>query len=219
MTVLFVSNKPYEKVAALKLFKPYCDHHSDLIIHTSIVDGKEFLIKSIISEQEQKHIDFIITDWKFTSQNAKELLIWIRNSEETYSSRNFQFKSIPLLLIEDAENQSSTIEEGFDGVVQGFPSDHWRLKSEINSVIKKWRYSLANDLDLMGLDPKTQKVYPGQRESFISYHRLKVLSRSFVDNRSKRLNYIWTNNDLKRLNNSNDLFASMINKTIRNPKA
>ncbi len=215
MKVLYISNRPFiSESEALTWFQSYIEH-SDLHLYTDLKNAKRFLTEQII--EPQKHIDLIITDWNFHSENAKTLLSWLRESQETYSDSNFLFRSIPILLIEDTAKQSSFISEGFDGVIKDFPTSHLRLRLEIKNAIRTWRYSLADDLDLIGLDPKTQKIYPNHRSSFISYYKLKVLSRKFVDNKSKRLNYIWTNSEIKPLNDSNEAFSDKMNRTIRNP--
>lgn len=215
MKVLYISNRQFiNKNEALTWFQNYCEH-SDLFLYTDLNSAKQFLTEQVI--EQQKHLDFIITDWSFNFQNAKSLLSWLRESNETYSANNFLFRSIPVLLIEDTSNQSSSISEGFDGVVKDFPTDHFRLRLEVKNAIRTWRYSLADDLDLIGLDPQTQKIYPNHRSNFISYYKLKVLSRQFVDSKSKRLNYIWTNSEIKPLNDSNEAFLDKMNRTIRNP--
>lgn len=215
MKVLYISNRQFiNKHEALTWFQNYCEH-SDLFLYTDLNSAKQFLTEQVIAQQ--KHLDFIITDWNFNFQNAKSLLSWLRESNETYSANNFLFCSLPVLLIEDTTNQSSSISEGFDGVVKDFPTDYFRLRLEVKNAIRTWRYSLADDLDLIGLDPQTQKIYPNHRSNFISYYKLKVLSRQFVDSKSKRLNYIWTNSEIKPLNDSNEAFLDKMNRTIRNP--
>jgi hypothetical protein len=216
MQVLYISNNPdITKDEAMAWFQFYCDE-PDLHIHMSLYEAKEFLTENIIGNP-QKHLDFIISDWRFEFENPTSLLTWIRESNYTFSSENFQFRSLPFLLIEDTISQSSSISQGFDGVVAEFPSNHTKLRFAVKDVIKTWRYSLANDLDLIGLDPRTQKIYKKHREAFISYYRLKVLSRHFVDTRSKRLDYIWTLWDIKPINDSNYAFFDKMKKTIENP--
>lgn len=216
MNVLYISNDPFlSKTEALSRFQLYCEQPCDLIFYKDLFQAKQCLTNRIIGKQ--KHIDFIITDWWFDYQNSKTLLSWLRESNETYSANNFQFRSIPVLLIEDTGNQSSYISEGFDGVIGDFPSNHLRLKLTIKDAIRTWRYALADDLDLIGLDPKTQKIYPKHRSSFMSYYKLKVLSRKFVNNKSKRLNYIWTNSKIQPLNDSNDAFQEKMIKTLLHP--
>lgn len=218
MTALFITNNNLTTLTeSLNWFKSFCSEPKDLIIFYEISKAKAFIESSLINENEQKHIDFIVSDWSFGNTNIRVLLEWVRNSEKQFSSNNFQLKSIPFLLINDSKN--TFISEGFDGVIDGFPNEIWRFESKIKSAIKQWRYNIAVDLDLIGLDPKTQKEYRNYRKDFISYHRLKVLTRSFVDKKSKKLNYIWTSQSVGELNNANDKFYAMIQKTLNNPKA
>lgn len=215
MKILYISNdRLVNETDALLWFKLYCEP-SDLILKYDLTDAKEFLGEYII--KQQKHIDLIITDWNFQHSNAKVLLNWLRNSSDNYSANNFMFRSIPVLLIEDKNTQSSSISDGFDDVVKDFPTNHEKLRLAIKNVVKSWRYSLANDLDLIGLDPQTQKIYSEHRKSFISYYKLKVLSQKFVDDKSKPLNYIWANNTILSLNESNQMFSDKMDRTIINP--
>lgn len=153
----------------------------------------------------------------FQDSNSKTLLNWIRQSDGIYSANNFLFRSIPIILIEDQNNQSASISEEFDTVIQDFPSNSLQIKYSIKNAIKTWRYSLAADLDLIGLDPKTQKIYTNHRSTFISYYKLKILTRNFVDNKSKLLNYIWTNESSKLLYDSSSKFLDKMNSTLKNP--
>jgi hypothetical protein len=209
MKVLYISkDKQANKSEALSWFKLYCEHETDLIIKTTFESAKQFLADDIIDEH--KHIDFIITDWQIKGDNAKSLLNWIRESEHNYSNDSFQFRSLPVLLIEDEKNQSSAISEGFNETVVDFPTNKYQLRNSIKNAVKNWRYSLANDLDLIGLDPKTQKSYDGHRAKFISYYKLTVLSRGFVDSKTNRLNYIWTNSNITMLSDANQAFEDKI---------
>jgi hypothetical protein len=194
------------KTEALKWLQNYCEPQ-DLWFYRDLGASKQFLINQVI--ESNKH--------RFDQDNAKTLLNWLRESNATYSGNNFLFRSLPVLLIEDTTNQSSSIEDGFDGVIKDFPNDHFRLRLEIKNAIRSWRSALANDLDLIGLDPRTQKIYPKHRTSFISYYKLKILSRHFVDHKSKRLNYIWTTTEIKSLNDSNEAFHKKMEQTIQKP--
>lgn len=213
MKVLYISNRiAVNKSEALSWLKLYCDNDSDLQLATDFEHAKDFLTNTIIDQQ--KHLDLVITDWEIKSKNANPLTSWIRQTENIYSGRNFQIKSLPVLLIEDTSTQSSSISDGFDGVLSGFPSNEFSLKQVCKSAIKKWRFNLADDLELIGLDPKTQRIYLGHSAKFIAYHRLQVITRNFVDRKhTKTLNYIWTNSDLDNLHRSNQMFEDKMNWT------
>lgn len=216
MKVLYISNRPFiNKQEAFKWFQFYCEKQDDLYLYNTLDSAIVFLTNMVI--EKKKHLDFIITDWNFNFQKANTFLRWLKDSNETYSADNFLFRSIPILLIEDTTYQSFFISDGFDGVVESFPDNNRKLRYAVKNAIRTWRYSLATDLDLIGLDPQTQKNYPSHRSNFYSYYKLKVLSRQFVDNKSKRLNYIWTNVEINPLNDSNDAYQNKMIRTLRNP--
>ncbi len=97
MKILYISNRAsINKSEALTWFQPYCEE-PNLRLETDLNSAKEFLTEQIL--KCQKHLDFIITDWDFHHQNAKEFLNWKRESNATYSANNFQFTSLPVLLI------------------------------------------------------------------------------------------------------------------------
>ncbi len=215
MTILFISNNTkFTRDEALKTFEPYTENN-DFHHYYSLSKAKDFLLKNLITKN--KHLDFIVADWNFAGRNSKELLNWLRNSTSIYSSSNFQIKSLPFLLIEDKQNQSATISDGFDGVIENFPNNTRDLKFKIGYCIKDWRTNIADDLELIGLDPKTQLSYSGHRKSFISYYKLKVLSREFVDEKSKLSNYIWTNPNTNHLEESNYAFEKKMKLNRNRP--
>jgi hypothetical protein len=215
MNILYISNRfQINKSESMAWFSPFCEPQ-DLYIKDDFELAIDFLQNEII--KPQKHLDFIITDWVIGKTNAKNVLNWIKNSTFNYSSNNFKLRSLPVLLIEDAEMQSDLINEGFDSIVQDFPTDHLKLKESIQSSIKSWRYQLANDLQVVGLNPQTLKLYPNDRKAFISYYKLKILSREFVESKSKKLNYVWGNNNIYSLNNINQQFFDHIKKAKYNP--
>ncbi|WP_417369247.1 Shedu anti-phage system protein SduA domain-containing protein [Flavobacterium beibuense] len=215
MKVIYITNKIIGKQEALSWFQFYCDKPEDILIFDSIYMAKQSIQNIIIANQ--KHIDFIVTDWQFAEETSRSFLLWLRELEEIYSDENFIIRSLPVLLIEDVNKQSKYISEGFDEVIVDFPANKLKLRAAVKNAIKKWRYSLAHDLELIGLDPKTQKIYYNDRKAFISYHRLKVVSRKFVDTKVKKLNYIWNINDLQSLTDSNGLFLDKMNRTMKNP--
>lgn len=188
-------------------FQEYCEPE-DLILETNLFRAKEYITNTIIDKQ--KHLDLIISDWDFGGYNPHHILGWLRESSEIYSNKNFQARAMPFLLIEDSNQQSSYISKGFDGVIRDFPNSNIQISYTIKSAIRAWRYALADDLDLIGLDPATLKHYPQHRASFLSYHKLQVLSRYFVDSKSTMLNYVWSTADLDKLNNSNQQFVEKI---------
>jgi hypothetical protein len=215
MTILFISNQSnLTKEEALKIFQPYTEE-KDFHYFKSLSKAKDFLTNKLI--EKDKHLDFIISDWKFQNDNSKTILNWIRNSLENYSSNNFQLKSIPFLLIEDRENQSATISDGFDAVIENFPNNYINLKHNITNSIRKWRTSFADDLELIGLDPKNKTNYSNHRKTFIAYYKLKVLSKTFVDKKSNSLNYIWTDFDYTNLVDSNERFEKKMKQTLIKP--
>jgi hypothetical protein len=130
----------------------------------------------------------------------------LRESNATYSSNNFRLKSVPILLIEDNDIQSDELSKGFSGLVKDFPTNRTKLQQAVKNAIKAWRHELAGELDMIGLDPQTLRLYHNQTTNFISYYRLKILSREFVDNKSKKLKYIWLQNDFSDLYKANDEF-------------
>lgn len=212
MKVVFITSKKATSTEeALKWFQFYCDDMQDLRIYRTLESAKDFL-KDVITHQQ--HIDFIVTDWQFGTKNSKLLLDWIRNSEETYSDSNFMFRKIPVLLIEDSRSQSKSISVGYDSVIVDFPGNQIQFRNAVKNAVKDWRYLLADDLELIGLNPQNQEIIYNHRSTFISYHKLKIISRKFVDLKGK-LNYIWTNPNLLVLNQSNETFDTKMRRIIK----
>ncbi len=216
MTILLILNDTdFKKDDALKVLQDYTERE-DLIIKYSFDKAKEFISNRIISK-EQNHIDCIISDWKVDNEKAESLNQWLKNSDETYSKKNFKISSIPYILIEDRVEQSTFISSNFSSTISGFPTNTRSIHNSILVSIKSWRSNLSNDLELIGLDPITQEIYPQHRAQFISYYKLSVLSRSFVDDKSKNLNYNWFNQDSPKINIANEIFYSKMKLMDRKP--
>lgn len=213
MILIYITNQEISKEEAFNWFSFFCMDVADLYMFNTITSFKEFISKTI---KDKGHIDLVITDWNFGNQNAREILNYIRESSYHYSDNNFVLRSIPVVLIEDVNQQSKTISEGFDATISDFPANKLKAKYVVKDVVKRWRYLLASDLELIGLDPKTLKEYPNQRKQFLSYYKLKVISRDFVDNKSKKLSYIWTGMRTDIMSDLNQLFYDKITRA-RNP--
>ncbi|HWD89969.1 MAG TPA: hypothetical protein VG367_17700 [Mucilaginibacter sp.] len=217
MQIIYISNRTsISDSEAFTWFKPFCEIE-ELHLFVTFDEAKEFLIKEVIDPLKQKHIDFIITDWAINAQNAMPFLSWLRDSSEAYSANNFKLRSLPILLIEDVNIQLDDVKKEFNAMVRDFPTERSKLESAIKHAIKSWRYTLANELDLIGLNPQTQKAYSKDRNAFISYYKLNVLTRHFVDTKSKSLNYIWAQSDFSVMDNANADFQRRMNKAYTNP--
>jgi len=217
MQIIFISSRiSINKSEAFTWFQPFCEIE-EFHLFTDFDSTKDFLIKDVVDPLQQKHVDFIITDWIVKKQEAIPFLNWLRDSNASYSANNFKLKSLPILLIDDPNVQLNDVQKEFNAVVNDFPINRSKLELAVKHAVKNWRYNLSCELDLIGLDPKTQKVYPNHRTLFISYYRLKILTREFVDTKSKRLNYLWTQNDFHFMDDSNAEFLFRMKKALTNP--
>lgn len=213
MKVLFINNNSsgnLELSRVHKLFEGFCENE-DVIVRNNLQDAKEYLQNFIIAPQ--KHLDLIITHWNFGNRNSKEIVDWLRVSEENYSSQNFIFRSIPILLIEDTDNHTKEFERGFDWLIKDFPENLVKLNDGVYGSVKTWRSFLADDLRRIGLNLKEQLIY--SRKRFTSYDSLHVLSRRFVESKTTFLNYIWTDPNLIFKDQINEQFDNLIRKQVK----
>lgn len=216
MQIVFISSDRWRnKSDVTSILQDYCEDKT-LHYYNDLNSAKAFLTKDVLLNNT--HIDCVITDWRFGNTTANTLQQWVRESTNVYSDSNFQFSSLPMLVIEDTDEQNSKIREGFNEVIIEFPNRH-RLGQAMRKTIREWRSTIANELDMIGLDPRTQRGDLRHRQAFISYYRLKVLSRQFVDNHSKKLNYIWTDNRHSELIHANEEFYDKIsNRGKKQPR-
>lgn len=212
MNILFISNDPlHNKTDTLSRFQTLTCN-DNFHFYADLRLAKIFLEENII--KKKKHLDFIAISWAFGDQNSKSLIDFVRNSDAIYSDDNFLLRSIPILLIEDEDTQSNEIINQFDGVLINLYTEN-QYYSALKGVIKRWRTKLSDDLELIGLNPKTQDINFTHRQSFISYFRLQVLSKEFVQNKSKKLNYIWTTPNYGILTQGIEVFENQLKKSKR----
>ena len=111
MKILLISENTNLSPSYFKMFEgDYIENKQDVIIRYDVESAKDFLTNTVI--EHQKHIDFIIADYSARDFKSKvnELAEWLRHSQKTYSTRNFQFASLPFFVM----NNSSLINQNYE---------------------------------------------------------------------------------------------------------
>src|SRR5690554_4509772 len=99
MTILVISELLELEEQYIGLFsKNYILDRSDLIFHFTFEDASGFISEELA--RKDKHIDFIFINIETADflDKVDRFANSIRNSDEDYSSQNFQLKSIPIIL-------------------------------------------------------------------------------------------------------------------------
>lgn len=229
MKILLISEQKTLPPSYFKIFEgDYIESRRDVIVKLSAQDAKEFLMNTII--ENQKHLDFIIADYsthKF-HEEINRLMIWLRETKENYSIRNFKLCSIPFFLM----NNDLLINE--KSVFQWMPSTSLQTQLHNGIVIKPddfsqigtnnnvlasglttWLDDLKSDLDDLDIDSEGKYFLDLKILEKRSY-KLRVLSDQFHHN-TKRLDYIWVGNSRKIVESTGDEILKMLKQYEGNP--
>ncbi|WP_286897654.1 MULTISPECIES: hypothetical protein [Sphingobacterium] len=231
MKILLISENTNLSPSYFKMFEGvYIENKQDVIIRYDVESAKDFLTNTVI--EHQKHIDFIIADYSARDFKSKvnELAEWLRHSQKTYSTRNFQFASLPFFVMNNSSLINQNYEQLFgfgrepldemkyyDGII--FKPDNFErigiYNNSLSSGLDNWLDLLKSDLDHLDID-HTNKYKLDPRILNSRSFKLRVLSTSFQLN-INRLDYIWANNDEKILASAGDEILKLMKLYERNP--
>jgi hypothetical protein len=199
---------------------------SEIEISYGFEAGKDFIRNNLIVNQ--KHLDFIIITnqekkkdvvWKssFDESDINEFAYWIRNLSQTYSSDNFQIRSIPIILDDHNTYHKSLFinsykQSYYDLILDFKYVNQDKLVYFLSKPINHWLNKLGDELDKFDLDTQFnfQTSLVGQKDSF----DVKILSTGFF-RRQQELNYIWIGNNIKKLYIDSDTYKELLKKSAK----
>jgi len=135
MKFLLISEAIIDIEQYLKMYLgDYIDNESDVIIKQTVSNAKIFVERSLI--ENQKHIDFIIADFYSDHFYQKYIYLaqWLRESNYTYSNKNFKLSALPLFIMNNLlghkrqhdKHEDVLIDKVFDGLLYK-PNDNTRI--------------------------------------------------------------------------------------------
>jgi CheY-like chemotaxis protein len=216
MKILFVDNDLTKRDFYKNLLSEICDIR-DLFFYSTAEDVIDFIKNTLIPEQI--HIDVIISEFDFPDRSFKDILELIRDSDVTYSFNNFKLSSIPIVLhtahfpINDYENLD------VDLIVRKPLNENSNyFVQKIKSLIKSWRRSIFDDLEVLGLgvnyDFTNLNIGYTVR---VKAEETKILSWAFVL-KQERLPYLWLNKDFFEHENTIDELQQLIKQYMDLPR-
>lgn len=155
--------------------------------------AKDFILKNIIASQLP--LDLIITQNNINGLSAIDFYANItKDKSATYSKGDFNFHTIPVVLIVDKdENKNAFLNYGFADVLDNIGLENlYRFNQEFINAVKDWRRHVLDELDNLGIKFNSGKIDP---KYLFSKERkrnvdVRILSQNFVLLK-RRLDYLW----------------------------
>lgn len=195
---------------------------NQVIFLHSIAEGENFIRNRILSEQLELDLLIIQDKWlQKTKKGAEFIDRLVRSSIETYSNRDFNFKSLPFLILfstdeNDEFKEAYLKDESFqESQFIGQPEKLELYLPDIVQTIKNWRKKLLDELSNLGIE---------YRQGFLEYQTIQqgmkmnypteILSNNFKLIR-RNLNYVWLNQNNDQIEQSIDQFIKELKSSER----
>ncbi|TXJ22826.1 MAG: hypothetical protein E6Q24_20075, partial [Chitinophagaceae bacterium] len=192
-----------------------CERDS-LQFFSSYADAEEFIRNYICVEQIS--LDLIIIQNNVDGKKGNDFLSIIRKDQErTYSNRDFNFYSVPvILLVDENENRSAFLNEGYSAVLTNIGLDKLHLfKTEIFGEIKRWRKSVLDELDNLGISFNSGVIdFSHYLKAKKTNRHCKIISDNFK-RFPRRLRYDWLLINQKQIEKGIDHFVKVYKKILR----
>lgn len=147
---MLLTDKVIDQSTDLLYLQKLANLKDDILIVTETSQAKSIIADSLI--RLQKHIDVIIVDLKSEEDEIiEELTVWIRGKECEYSFKNFQLKSIAIVLYRKLELWRSYRNNLFSKIVFNNTTKEQKEIS-IGKTYDDWLNKLGADLDNLNLD-------------------------------------------------------------------
>ncbi len=214
MKIMLLTDKTIDRSADLLYLQQLAHLKDDILIETETSRAKESINTSLV--KLQKHIDIIIVDLKSQEDEIiEELAVWIRKKECEYSFKNFQLKSITIILYKNLELWRAYRNNLFDNVIFNNATKEQK-EIGIGKSYDTWLNKLGADLDNLNLD--TNLLLDGFDTEWMwshRFHKLNILSENYVQF-PRSLNYLWFGNNINKLDISINQLDDLLKLTNRN---
>ncbi|MDQ2718359.1 MAG: DUF4263 domain-containing protein [Bacteroidota bacterium] len=214
MKIMLLTDKIIDRSTDLLYLQKLANLKDDILIETETSRAKETIFNSLI--EFQKHIDIIIVDLKSKEDEIiEELAIWIRNKECEYSFKNFQLKSITIILYKELELWRKYRNNLFDHVIFNNTTKEQK-EIYIGKSYDDWLNKLATDLDNLNLNINLSfATFDIKWMLSHRFHKLTILSANFVQF-PRNLDYLWFGNNINKLDISINELDDLLRLTMRN---
>lgn len=191
-----------------------------IVFFNSYTDAEDFVNNRICTEQLE--IDLFLIENNVENKRGDDFFKSItRDRARTYSAFNFNFCSIPVVLIMDeGENRQAFTHLGFAEVLNDLKPEKLHLfLPEITSAVKSWRKKVIDELDNLGVKFNSGNI---DYAYFLSDGRKKDVSTNILSENFKRfprkLRYDWLEINKEQIEVAIDTFVKQLKVATRSNK-
>lgn len=216
MRIIFVSKNVSFNDKIKTSLSSICEQDS-IAFFNSYSEAEDFIDNHIIKEQAP--LDLIITENNIQRRKAVSFYQRItRDKERTFSNRDFNFCTIPVVLIVDKnENARSFLQYGFKSIIPSIDTDRLHLfVPDLIGVVRSWRRGVIDELENMGIHSNSGII---DYSYFFSGKKRKNVSTNIISENFKliprRLDYYWITLNKRQIEKAIDLFIRELKRSTR----
>lgn len=216
MRILFVANYGTHEENIRNGLKDISEKDS-IVIVKSYYEAETFLENRIHGLQDK--LDIIVSENNIDGLRATELLKYIyADGNKTYSSRDYNLKSIPFVLLTDPDENKSVYQRiGFSAIIERRNTDEiFRYVHTIASEVRHWRRNVLDELDNLGIRNNSGIV---DSSYFLSSDRLRNIQTEILSANFKSfprpLRYQWLYFNEKEIEIAIDEFLYELKRASR----
>ncbi len=216
MRIIFISKTSYSDDTIRNNLRNISEKDS-IVFFYSYSSAEEFIDNNITSGQIA--LDIIITENNVDNENAEEFLSRIRDDKRrTYSNRDFNFSSLPVLLIAGKEeNINAYADFGFADVINDIGMDNLsNYTKNIIKVVQSWRRNVLDELENLGIKFNAGKI---DYSHYLLDKKRKLLDTQILSNNFKilprKLNYQWLIFNERQIERAIDLYIKEMKRAHR----
>jgi hypothetical protein len=214
--IIFISKTSYSDDTIRNNLRNISEKDS-IVFFYSYSSAEEFIDNNITSGQIA--LDIIITENNVDNENAEEFLSRIRDDKRrTYSNRDFNFSSLPVLLIAGKEeNINAYADFGFADVINDIGMDNLsNYTKNIIKVVQSWRRNVLDELENLGIKFNAGKI---DYSHYLLDKKRKLLDTQILSNNFKilprKLNYQWLIFNERQIERAIDLYIKEMKRAHR----
>jgi len=181
----------------------------------SYTEAENFIDNHIIKNQVP--IDLIITEDNIERESASEFKDnIIKDKKRTFSNRDFNFSSIPVILIVDKHSNKNAY-SGFTDAIDDVGLDKLHLFiPEMISGVRSWRKQVLDELDNLGIRENSGSI---DFQYYLSADRKRNIETFVLADNFKmfprRLNYDWISFNEKEIEKALDEYIKELKRASR----
>lgn len=216
MKIVFISKNPYWDETIRNELSSIAEKDSILFFH-KYSEAEDYFNNSVVNQKLS--IDLIIMENNIEGLKALECLRRItKDLTRTFSNGDFNFHSIPTIMITDKkENANAFRKSGFSSVIPNIGLEKLHLFiPELVSAVKSWRKGILDELENLGI-----KFNSGILDSsyYLLHNKTKGRETKILSNNFKllprQLKYDWMTYNQHQIEKAIDLYVKELKRADR----